>query len=237
MRQIGIAILLVCVLVGCAPAEANKADADGDDTAVATTVNSDDDKTLYALGFALATQLQGISFEGNDLKQIQQGLADGLSGSKPAVAMETYGPMIQTMMATRVEQMATVEAEKGAAYVEEAAATPGAIQLNSGGIYLEITAGEGAQPAATDRVKIHYHGTLQDGTVFDSSVDKGVPAEFGVNEVVPCFSEGVQQLKVGAKAKLVCPSLSAYPQGRPPLIKPGAVIQFEVELLEILNAQ
>jgi len=224
-------------MVGCAPAEANKTDADGDDTAAATTMNNDDEKTLYALGFALSTQLQGITFEGNDLKQIQNGLADGLAGNTPAVTMETYGPMIQTMIASRVEQMATVEAEKGASYVAEAAATPGAIKLNSGGVYVESSPGEGAQPAATDRVKIHYHGTLVDGTVFDSSVDKGVPAEFNVNEVVPCFSEGVQQLKVGAKAKLVCPSLSAYPQGRPPLIKPGAVIQFEVELLEILNAE
>jgi len=237
MRQIGIAILLVCVLVGCASAEANKADGDGDDTVAAATMNSDDEKTLYALGYALASQLQGITFEGKDLEQIQQGLTDGLTGSKPAIAMETYGPMIQTMMATRVEQAAAIESEKGAAYVEEAAATPAAIRLDSGGVYIEITAGAGAQPAATDRVKLHYHGTLVDGTVFDSSVDKGVPAEFGVNEVVPCFSEGVQQLKVGGKAKLVCPSTSAYPQGRPPLIKPGAVIQFEVELLEILNAQ
>ena len=237
MRQLGIAILLVCVLVGCAPAEANKADADGDDTAAASTMNSDDEKTLYALGFALASQMQGITFEGKDLEQIQQGLADGLSGTKPAVAMETYGPMIQTMMATRVEESTAIETAKGAPYVEEAAETPGAIQLDSGGIYVEITAGDGAHPAATDRVKIHYHGTLMDGTVFDSSVDKGVPAEFGVSGVVPCFSEGVQQLTVGAKAKLVCPSTSAYPQGRPPLIKPGAVIQFEVELLEILNAQ
>lgn len=237
MRQVTIAILMVCVLAGCAPAEANKTDGAGSDNATAAAMNSDDEKTLYALGFALASQLQGLRFEGADLKRIQQGLGDGLTGHPPTVAMETYGPMIQTMMATRIEQAADIESAKGEAYIAEMAASPGATRTASGAIYIETAAGSGAQPGAGDRVKIHYHGTLLDGTVFDSSVDKGVPAEFGVNEVVACFGEGVQQMKVGGKAKLVCPASTAYPQGRPPLIKPGATIQFEVELLEVLNAE
>ena len=237
MRQVTIAILLVCALVGCAPAEANKEDAGGDKKAAAAAMGNDDEKTLYALGFALASQLQGVQFEAAELKRIQQGLAAGLGGDEPTVEMETYGPKIQTLMASRIEAAASIESEKGAAYIEEMAASPGAKRTDSGAVYVEKEAGSGAQPAATDRVKLHYHGPLVDGTVFDSSVDKGVPAEFAVNQVVPCFSEGVQQMKVGGKAHLVCPAETAYPQGRPPLIKPGATIQFEVELLEILDAQ
>src|SRR5207247_817126 len=97
-----------------------------------------------------------------------------------------------------------------------------------------IKEGTGPNPQATDKVKVHYHGTLENGTVFDSSVDRKQPAEFGLNQVIPCWTEGVQKIKVGGKAKLVCPSSIAYgDQGRPPTIPGGATLVFEVELLSI----
>ena len=106
----------------------------------------------------------------------------------------------------------------------------------SGALVKEMKAGTGEQPKATDTVKVHYHGTLTDGTVFDSSVQRGQPATFPLNGVVKCWTEGLQQMKVGGKAKLVCPSDTAYgDQGRPPQIKPGATLVFEVELLEIVK--
>ena len=89
---------------------------------------------------------------------------------------------------------------------------------------------------ATDKVKVHYHGTLIDGTVFDSSVERKQPIDFALNGVIPCWTEGVQMMKVGGKARLVCPSEIAYgDNGAPPKIKPGATLVFDVELLEIVK--
>src|SRR5262245_11209784 len=102
-------------------------------------------------------------------------------------------------------------------------------------VFVPIKQGNGGEhPKPTDIVKVHYHGTLIDGTVFDSSVERKEPAEFPLNRVVPCWTEGVQKLTVGGKAKLVCPSAIAYgDMGRPPKIPGGATLVFEVELLEI----
>ena len=101
-----------------------------------------------------------------------------------------------------------------------------------------MTPGNGASPKASDTVKVHYHGTLRDGAVFDSSVDRGTPAEFPLGRVIPCWIEGVQKMKVGGKSKLVCPANLAYgDRGAPPKIQPGAALAFDVELLEILPPQ
>jgi FKBP-type peptidyl-prolyl cis-trans isomerase FkpA len=101
-------------------------------------------------------------------------------------------------------------------------------------VFRTITPGTGASPAATDTVKVHYHGTLPDGKVFDSSVDRGEPTEFPLNRVIPCWTEGVQRMKVGEKAKLVCPAAIAYgDRGAGADIPPGATLVFEVDLLGI----
>jgi len=101
-------------------------------------------------------------------------------------------------------------------------------------VYTVIKEGAGASPKATDNLKVHYHGTLPDGKVFDSSVERKEPASFPLNGVIPCWTEGVQLMKVGGKSKLICPSQIAYgDRGSPPQIKPGATLIFEVELLDI----
>lgn len=104
----------------------------------------------------------------------------------------------------------------------------------SGLTITHITEGSGASPTATDVVRVHYHGTFPNGEVFDSSVARGKPARFPLNRVIPCWTEGLQQMKVGGKAKLVCPPSIAYgARGAPPRIPPNATLHFEVELLEI----
>jgi FKBP-type peptidyl-prolyl cis-trans isomerase FkpA len=117
-----------------------------------------------------------------------------------------------------------------AAYLDKAAKEPGAIRTPSGLVYREITPGTGASPRATDMVKVNYRGTLIDGTQFDAN--QGF--EFPLNRVIPCWTEGLQRMKVGGKSQLVCPASIAYgEQGAPPQIGPGATLIFEVELLAI----
>jgi len=115
----------------------------------------------------------------------------------------------------------------------KAAAEKGAVVSDSGLIFLSQREGKGPSPAATDTVKVHYRGTFTDGREFDSSYSRGEPASFPLNRVIKCWTEGVQKLKVGGKAKLTCPSAIAYgPNGRSP-IPGGATLVFEVELLGI----
>ena len=120
------------------------------------------------------------------------------------------------------------------AYLDKAAAEPGATKTSSGLIYRELKAGTGASPKATDAVKVHYRGTLVDGSEFDSSYKRNEPAQFPLNQVIPCWTEGVQKMKVGGKSRLVCPSGIAYgDRGSPPVIPGGATLIFEIELLGI----
>ena len=115
-----------------------------------------------------------------------------------------------------------------------AAKEPGAVVTSTGLVYRSLTEGKGASPAAADRVKVHYKGTLPDGTEFDSSYARNAPAEFPLNRVIPCWTEGVQKMKVGGKAKLTCPPGIAYgSRGAGGVIPPNAPLHFEVELLGI----
>jgi len=120
------------------------------------------------------------------------------------------------------------------AYLDKAAAQPGAVRTASGLVYRELRTGLGRSPNASDTVIVNYRGTLVDGTEFDSSYKRNEPAQFPLNQVIPCWTEGVQKMKVGGKAELVCPASIAYgDRGSPPLIPAGATLIFEVELLQV----
>jgi FKBP-type peptidyl-prolyl cis-trans isomerase FkpA len=119
-------------------------------------------------------------------------------------------------------------------YLDKAAAQPGAVKTASGLVYRELKAGSGASPKASDTVKVNYRGTLENGTEFDSSYKRNAPVSFPLNQVIPCWTEGVQKMKVGGKSQLVCPASIAYgKEGRPPVIPGGATLTFEIELLGI----
>lgn len=231
----GIALVLVALLAGPA---CSKDDAAKKDTAPAKKVDlgTDEQKTLYALGVALSRNLGQFNLSEADLTIVLAGITDGATGKTPQVEMNTFGPKIQELAKARAATIAAGEKKNGEAFLAKAAAEQGATKTASGAIVKEIKAGTGDQPKATDKVKVHYTGTLIDGTVFDSSVQRGQPAEFPLNGVIKCWTEGVATMKVGGKSKIVCPSDIAYgDKGAPPQIKPGATLVFEVELLEIVK--
>jgi FKBP-type peptidyl-prolyl cis-trans isomerase FkpA len=141
---------------------------------------------------------------------------------------------INALAQARSSAQADKEKAAGREYLDKAAKEPGAQKLPSGLIYKTLTPGNGPSPQATDKVKVNYEGRLTNGTVFDSSYKRGQPAEFGLNQVIKCWTEGVQKMKVGEKARLVCPSDIAYgDHGHPPTIPGGATLVFDVELLGI----
>ncbi len=199
---------------------------------------TEDQKTLYFLGHnVLSRNLKQFDFAPEESKYILMGLTDSLNGVAAKVD-ESYGPKINELVGRKQAAVAQKEKVKGQAFMDTMSKEKNAQKLPSGVIYIPMTEGAGASPKATDMVKVHYHGTFPDGKVFDSSVERKTPAEFPLNGVIPCWTEGVQKLKVGGKAKLVCPSDSAYgDQGMPGAIPGGATLVFEVELLDIVKPE
>lgn len=196
-------------------------------TASAPLSGSEDDKALYALGVAVSQNIASFNFTPAELDKVKAGFTDGALGKQPQVDVQTYFPRLREMQTTRVAAAAK-------AVLDKAAAEPGAKRTESGLIITTVNEGTGPSPKETDTVKVHYHGTLPNGKVFDSSVERGEPATFPLNGVIPCWTEGVQQMKVGGKSKLVCPANIAYGErGAPPDIGPGATLFFDVELLAI----
>jgi FKBP-type peptidyl-prolyl cis-trans isomerase FkpA len=201
--------------------------------AAQTALETEEQKTLYALGIALGDNIRGFALTEAELAIVAVGVNDAALGNEPKVDMAAYGPKIQALASERATARAADEKEASAAYVYEMAQTPGAQRSASGMVYIPVAEGTGASPTATDTVRVHYHGTFRDGRVFDSSVDRGEPISFPLDGVIACWTEGVQKMKVGGKAKLVCPSETAYgDQGQGP-IPGGAALTFEVELIAI----
>jgi FKBP-type peptidyl-prolyl cis-trans isomerase FkpA len=194
---------------------------------------TDDEKTIYALGLSVSRSLAQFDLSPTEIELVRRALADAAAG-KPAVDLNTWGPKIQPLAQARAAKVSEREKTASAAYLAKAAAESGAVKADSGLIYREVKAGAGESPKATDTVKVHYRGTLVNGTEFDSSYSRNQPAQFPLNGVIKCWTEGVQKMKVGGKAVLVCPSDLAYgDQGRPS-IPGGAALIFEIELLEIV---
>jgi len=204
--------------------------------AASSDPSNDEQKTLYALGLAISQSLGTFSLSETELDMVKHGLTDGVLKRPQKIDLQTFGPKIQLLQQSRLAMVAEGEKKAGAAFVAKAAAEKGATKTESGIVITPVKPGSGATPKATDTVKVHYHGTLTDGTVFDSSIKRGEPATFPLDKVIKCWTEGVQQIKVGGKSRLVCPANLAYGDaGSPPVIKPGSTLVFEVELLEIVK--
>jgi FKBP-type peptidyl-prolyl cis-trans isomerase FkpA len=207
-----------------------------------TNLKTDDEKSLYSIGYIVGSRnLSTLNLKPAELKLVQQGLADGATGKKAAVDTDAQQPKLNEFAQTRTAAGSEKEKAAGKEYFDKAAKEQGAekfdVDLGAGkkSSYIKktITPGKGASPTAQDKVKVDYEGKLINGTVFDSSYKRGQPAEFGLNQVIKCWTEGVQKMKVGEKAQLVCPSDVAYGDHGNRGIPGGATLIFTVELHSI----
>ena len=208
-----------------------------DTQVIAAEPQSEQDKTLYALGVAMSQSVASFQLTPAELELVKAGLTDGVQ-HKAKIEPAAYMDKLRELQGTRLASAAVAEKQAGQKYQDKAAAEKGATRTKSGLIFKSLKDGSGASPTATDTVKVNYQGTLTDGKVFDSSYQRNEPATFPLNGVIPCWTEGLQMMKVGGKARLVCPADIAYgDRGSPPDIKPGSTLVFDVELLDVQKAK
>ncbi|HEY1755393.1 MAG TPA: FKBP-type peptidyl-prolyl cis-trans isomerase [Bryobacteraceae bacterium] len=186
---------------------------------------TDDQKTIYALGLSIYKSIAPFNLSPAELELVKKGMSDG-AANKPALDLDVQGPKIQALVTARTKAASQ-------AYLSKAALQPGAVKLPSGIIYREERAGTGPSPKATDTVRVNYRGTLTNGTEFDSSYRSNMPFVTPLTRVIPCWTEGVQKMKVGGKAMLTCPAELAYGDQGQQGIPPGSTLIFEIELLAV----
>jgi len=220
-------ILSICLgsMISCA-----KGGGAGD--AAVPKLETEDQKTLYALGLALGRNVKDFALKPEELAIVKSGFADAATDAKPLVELEAYGQKLNELHAKRAAIGSEETKKKGQEFADNVAKEKDATKTPSGIVIRTITAGTGGSPAATDVVKVHYEGKLTDGTVFDSSIKRGEPMEIPLNGVVPCWTEALQTMKKGGKAQVVCPSALAYGDRGQGGIPPGSTLSFEVELLD-----
>jgi FKBP-type peptidyl-prolyl cis-trans isomerase FklB len=197
-------------------------------------LNTSLDSLSYAIGINIGENLRNQKINANP-EILAMAIKDALASNNGVMNSETCQAYIQSYFQKTTSKVGDENKMKGDAFLAKNKSQAGVMTLPSGLQYMVINEGTGSKPAETDKVKVHYHGTLIDGTIFDSSVDRGTPAEFGVTQVIKGWVEALQLMNTGAKWKLFIPSDLAYgPQG-PPSIGPNQVLIFDVELIEIVK--
>lgn len=199
-------------------------------------LNTDTERTLYALGLILGQRVEEFSLTPSELAVVQRGLTDRVTGAHhPRVVLSEWSPRVSGMAQERQGRRAEQEKVRGRQFADQSAQESGAQRLPSGLVFRMLHEGTGPTPTPSDRVRVHYRGTLRDGTEFDSSYSRGEPMEFSLGGVIPCWTDGLQRVRVGGKARLVCASEFAYGDRGQRGIPPGATLSFEVELLAIVT--
>jgi FKBP-type peptidyl-prolyl cis-trans isomerase len=199
------------------------------------TPKSEDDKTFYSMGVLMGSRLQTVDLKENEMNMIVQGLKDSAKGQENKdIDIAAYRGKVQSIFRARMQKNNDKYKKEGKDFLEKFVSSDGGQKTKTGIGYKVLKPGSGAKPKASDTVEVHYHGTLIDGKVFDSSVERKKKISFPLNRVIKCWTEGMQLVGVGGKIRLVCPSELAYgDQGAPPKIPGGSTLVFDVELFSI----
>jgi len=237
MTRIPMLVLLCALPLGALAAPAATPATGKTSAATSKAPMSEDDKVIFAVGEILSGSVKPFAFTPHEMELVSEGFSAGMHGKKTDVDAESYRAKIQALLTDRVTKGVAAAKASGAAYRTKAAAAKGATTTSTGIVMNTAQPGTGPSPGPDDTVKVNYEGRLIDGTVFDSSKKHGEPLSFKVSGVVPCWSEALQHMSVGAKVNLVCPPELAYgDRGSPPQIPGGSTLVFDVELLSIEKA-
>lgn len=193
------------------------------------------EKTFYAIGLVLARQVEVFDLTPAELRIVKRGLNDATKGRKPKVDFAVYSKKSQELAAVRREAHGKKLADKAAAFIEAAANEDGAVKSASGVVYLSLKDGEGERPAETETIKLHYRSLLIDDKEMDSTYKRGEPEEAKVNEFVKCLHEGVQLMKPGGRARLVCPPETALGKDGSWVVPTNSTLVYDVELVEVVG--
>ncbi|MEN2495037.1 MAG: Outer membrane protein MIP [Hyphomicrobiaceae bacterium hypho_1] len=201
-----------------------------------TKAETDEEKILYSFGYDFARRWRSFGFSKTELKLITQGIIDAALNLEPKTKTTQWKDKIQPLLFEKKRRTEEFIIKQQTVYstklLEEESKVPNAMTMPSGLIITQLKPGTGPSPKATSRVTVHYHGTLGDGTVFDSSLKRGRPVTFSLNKVIKCWKEALQLMKVGSKSRLVCPADLAYGNNSVGSdILPATALIFEVELI------
>lgn len=193
------------------------------------------EKISYALGLGIGQQLKSMNIENFDIKEFSRSIEDVMAGRDTDMTAREAQVMLSEYFQKKEKEQAEENIAKGKAYLEENGKREDVVTTTSGLQYEVLTEGTGKSPKATDKVRCHYEGRLTDGTIFDSSYQRGEPADFGLNQVIAGWTEGVQLMKEGAKYRFHIPYLLGYGErGAGASIPPYATLVFDVELIKVL---
>lgn len=193
------------------------------------------DKISYALGLGIGQQLKNMNIENFSIEDFAQSVSDVMQGKDTAISSREAQEMLNKYFIEKEKEQAQQAIAEGKVFLENNGKKEGIVTTKSGLQYEVLTEGTGKSPKATDTVRCHYEGQLLDGTVFDSSYKRGEPADFGLNQVIPGWTEGVQLMKEGAKYRFYIPYLLAYGErGAGASIPPYSTLIFDVELIKVL---
>ena len=194
------------------------------------------DKVSYALGLSIGNNFQNSGINDLQIEDFVKGLKDILGGQTPEISYDEAKQVINDYFMKLQKEKFEINKKAGEEFLNINKGKAGVVTLPSGLQYQVLQKGEGPKPTASDKVKCHYHGTLINGTVFDSSVQRGEPAVFGVSQVIPVWVEALQLMPVGSKWRLFIPSDLAYGEhGAGEAIEPNSALVFDVELLDIVK--